>query len=253
MPIFAKPAGGLQLGNRLFLPPRVVKLKLNTPARILFITDLHLRSGHPEMADTTLNACAQLSPQIILLGGDIAEYDEGLGLFLEKLRLRFPGALIYAVPGNNDDPRLEGDRERQRQLYARYGAEYLLNDCRKLELAGRRLEIAGLEDAYSHEPDPRGLFSGEGDVYRILLAHEPLKTNLHPEADLMLCGHTHGGQINVLGITCYLLLRYEGWFQFASLAGQKQIGKTRLIVSRGIGYSKFPVRFGARSELHYIE
>lgn len=253
MPIFAKPAGGLQLGRGLFKPPRVVRLSLGAPARILFITDLHLRHSHPEMADTTLDACAGLEPELILLGGDIAEYDEGLSLFLEKLRARFPHARICAVPGNNDDPRLEGDRDRQRELYARFGADYLLNEMRQVEIGDKKLEIAGLEDAYTHVPDPRGLFSEDENVYRVLLAHEPLESSVDPKADLMLCGHTHGGQINVLGVTCYLLLRYEGFLRFACLAGQKRIGKTRLLVSRGVGYSKFAIRFGARSEVHYIE
>ena len=253
MALFAKPSGWLQTGRGLYKPPAVQHLKIGAPARILFVADLHLRPDHPEMADTVLDVCRDLAPELILLGGDLSEYDEGLTLFLEKLRKVFPDAPVYAVPGNNDDPLLDGDRARQKQLYEHFGAEYLLNEVRRTEINGSPIEIAGLEDAYTHTPDPTGLFSREGGVYRILMAHEPLSSCFCEEADLMLTGHTHGGQINVLGITCYFLIGYEKCFKYKLLAGSKKIGRTFVVVSRGIGYSKYPIRFGARSEVHCIE
>ena len=252
MALFAWPAGGLQVGKGLYREPALVRLSLGAPAKILFIADLHLRPSHPEMVDTTLGACAGLKPDLVLLGGDLAEYDEGLEIALKKISAAFPGARFFAVPGNNDDNRLGSDRDRQKQIYEKYGMAYLLNEVRRIELNGRKIEIAGLEDAYTHEPDPRGLLSDDPESYKILLAHEPLKNCVDPKADLMLSGHTHGGQINVLGMTCYLLY-YEGYFCFANLAGLKKIGKTSLLVTRGIGWSKYPIRFGARSEIHYIE
>ena len=252
MALFVKPAGGLQAGNGLYRMPRLVRLKLNTPVRMLFITDLHLRPSHPEMADKALEACKGLKPELVLLGGDLAEYDEGLEISLKVISAAFPGARFFAVPGNNDDCRLDGDRERQKQLFGQYGMEYLLNEAKRFEMNGRSIEVAGLEDAYSHKPDKSGLLTDDSGSYRILLAHEPLKDCIDPRADLILTGHTHGGQINVLGITCYLI-RYESFFRFEHLAGEKRIGKTLLLVSRGIGWSKYPIRFGARSEIHYIE
>ena len=253
MALFAKPAGALRVGRLLNRPPKIICLRAGAPAKILFLTDLHLRRAHPENADTVLSCCACLKPEIVLLGGDESEYDEGLTLFLQKLTAAFPHAGIFAVPGNNDDALLDGDRARQKEVYASFGIDYLLNEVRRIEMPGGVIELAGLEDAYTHTPDVRGLFSDEADVYRIVLAHEPLKSSVSPRADLMLTGHTHGGQINVLGLTCYALVGYERSFKYACLAGEKRIGKTRLIVSRGFGYSKFPIRLGARSEVHYIE
>ncbi len=252
MALFARPSGGWQTGKGLYKAPKLVRVTLDLPASILFITDLHLRRQHPEMADTVLSACSFLTPDLVLLGGDLAEYDEGLSVVLQKTAAAFPRAHIFAVPGNNDDHRLDRSREKQKHLYESYGINYLLNEARKFEIRNRKIEIVGLEDGYTHQPDPQCLFSGDADSYKILLAHEPLESSLDPNADLMLSGHTHGGQINVLGLTCYLM-RYEAYFRFACLAGQKQIGKTHLLVSRGIGWSKYPIRFGARSEIHYIE
>ena len=247
---FAKPRGGLQIGKGLLRPPKLRHVDAGAPCGILFITDLHLRPGGECMVDYTLNACRDVKPDIVLLGGDMAEYDEGLELFLSRLRERFPASHILAVPGNNDDAVMDGDRDAQMRVYQKYGAHYLLNALYTTQISGRQIEIAGLEDAYKHEPKPDLFTCGEG-AYRILLAHEPIKQNINRDADLLLFGHTHGGQINVLGATCYLL-HYENMFVFEHIADTKRVGKSLLLVSRGIGYSKLPIRLGAAGEIHYI-
>ncbi len=252
MTLFAKPRGGVRFKRGLLKAPKLIRVNANSPAGILFITDLHLRPSHPEMADTVLGVCAGVKPDVVLLGGDLSEYNDGLGIFLQKLRQRFEGVPAFAVPGNNDSQILGGDRGAQRRVYRKYGVDYLLNEKRTLEINGKKVEIAGLEDAYLHKPDPSGLLSADKNSYKIILAHQPLKSSLVPQADLMLCGHTHGGQINVLGLTCYLLIGYERQYKYACLAGQKRVGDTLLLVSRGIGYSKYPLRVGARSEVHFI-
>ena len=232
-------------------PPRLERLLVGAPAPILFISDLHLRPENPGMAKRTAEACAGLKPALILLGGDMAEYDEGLETTLSELRKVFPSTPLCAVPGNNDDGLFEGDRAAQAAVYAAYDAEYLLNAARRFTLAGRAVELAGVDDAYSHTADATGLFSSDPDAYRILLSHEPLRSLLDAGPDLMLCGHTHGGQLNLLGATCYLI-GYERSYGYALLSGRKRFGKTLLLVSRGIGYSKWPLRVGAQSEIHYI-
>ncbi len=247
----ARPAGGVQWGRALYRPPRLVRAQLGAPVPILFISDLHLRPDCPEMAQRALDPARGEQPALILLGGDMSEYDEGLVLSLEALRRVFPNTPAFAVPGNNDDGLFGGDRKAQREVYDRYGVGYLLNDSRSLVLDGRRVEIAGVEDSYTHTPCAEGLFSQREGVYRILLSHAPLSFLLDAGADLMLCGHTHGGQMNVLGFTCYFL-GYESGYRYALLSGRRRFGKTLLLVSRGIGYSKLPVRIGSRSEIHLI-
>ena len=137
-------------------------------------------------------------------------------------------------------------------IYESANARYLLNELWRGEFGGRKVEVLGTEDAYSHEPDS-DLFTEDTGVYRVLLSHEPLKQLVTEKADLMLFGHTHGGQINVLGVTCYLLMKYERRFRFYCLAGTKKVGNSTLLVSRGVGYSKLPIRLGAASEIHYIK
>ena len=256
---FARPSGLIRMGKALFRPPKLVEMRVGAPARILFIADVHLRKDHPEMAERVVSSCTKAAPDLILLGGDLAEYGEGLDVFLRALRGAFPLAPVCAVPGNNDDGILDGDRKAQAGVYAKYGAEYLCNEARRFTFCGRGVTVAGVEDAYTHTPSAEGLFFPEGSSeededkndYRILLSHAPHRFLLDAGADLMLCGHTHGGQINVLGLTCYLL-PYEARFDYALLSGCCRFGRTLLLVSRGVGYSKYPVRVGADSEIHLI-
>lgn len=247
----ARPAGGVQWGRLLYRPPRLVRVQAGAPAPILFISDLHLRPECPEMAQRALDPVRKEKPALLLLGGDMSEYDEGLVLSLKALREAFPDTPAFAVPGNNDDGLFGGDRSAQKEIYDSFEIRYLLNDSETLTLGGRRVEIAGVEDSYSHTPSAEGLFSANEDAYRILLSHAPLSFLLNAGADLMLCGHTHGGQLNALGFTCYFL-GYESGFRYALLSGRRRFGKTLLLVSRGIGYSKLPVRVGSRSEIHLI-
>lgn len=252
---FSKPAGGLYLGDALLKPPFVEKIHLNIPARTLFLSDLHIRRNTWQTAENVIGLMRDLDAELILLGGDYAEYDDGLIRFFEALAEIRPRYGVFAVEGNNDVTRFSGDRDRVRKVIEKSGARLLRDECAVIKAAGGTMEILGARDAYFEKTHPEGLFSREEGVYRILLAHEPLISTLEAadgRADLMLSGHTHGGQVNVLGFTCYELLGYEKDFHYTHLAGLKEIGDTRVLVSRGIGTSKFSVRFGARPQIHLI-
>lgn len=250
---FSKPAGGLYVGKQLLTPPRVSVLSANAPVRIAFASDFHIRKSGLNHAETVLEALKKTNPELLLLGGDYAECDEGAVRFFEALRRALPGIPAFAVFGNNDDARFDQDRSKLSLLMRENGVCPLVNECRKITINGHPLEIAGVDDVYHHKPDARGLFSDREGVYRVLLSHEPLaELTEQASPDLLLAGHTHGGQINVLGVTCYLLIRYENWLSFSHLSGVKRAGNTVFLVSRGIGVSKYPIRFGARPEIHLI-
>lgn len=246
----AKPRGFINYGRNLYIKPDVIRVKADTPKDILFISDIHLRRSHPELLDRLTEAIKDLRPGVILLGGDIAEYAEGFETAIKAIADTLPGIPMFLVPGNNDERACGGDREQQRKLLAKYNCTYLLNECKSI--CG--MEILGTEECWQHEAVTKGLYSGKEGVYRVLLSHYPLRKLLDEadvKPDLMLCGHTHGGQVNVLGASCYFI-GYEGQYRFIHLAGVKRFGKTLCIVSRGIGISKYPLRVGAKPEIYYI-
>ena len=88
---------------------------------------------------------------------------------------------------------------------------------------------------------------------RILLSHYPVLPDERP--DLMLCGHTHGGQFNLLGLTPFAI----GFERLVSrkpharyIAGLHKQGGTQVLVTKGIGASRIPLRVGVRPEICLI-
>ena len=111
----------------------------------------------------------------------------------------------------------------------------------------QRLYLSGVEDLWSRACDPERAFAGlSEDVPRIVLAHNPCTIEQlgGHRCDLMLSGHTHGGQINLPRLG-RVTLGPKGR-QFA--AGFYQHGSSLLYVNKGIGFG-FRVRFGVRPEV----
>ena len=128
---------------------------------------------------------------------------------------------------------------------ARLGVQPLINASARVRSGDVDFWVAGLDDLTQGEPDPAAALDGIPDAaLLILVAHNP-EAWLDPRvqrADLMLAGHTHGGQLRLPLVGAFFtqgthLTRRQpaGWFER---------GSARLFVSRGIGES-FPLRFGA--------
>jgi predicted MPP superfamily phosphohydrolase len=130
------------------------------------------------------------------------------------------------------------------------GLSMLFNTCRAIPIRGRRLLLGGLSWARYYQMDSRpemvsNLFPPrqENDV-RILLAHHPDLFDIAQDADLLLSGHTHGGQI-MFGDIGLGRLRFKYW------SGRYQRGNTTMIVSNGCG-DWFPCRIGAPAEIGLV-
>lgn len=231
--------------------PKVERLALPAPLpRLLvaFAADFHIRDSTPDRYVREVCALVGgLGADLLLLGGDYGESKSAAGrLFGELGRYRFPyGA--YAVAGNND-AECFGDVAGLRALA---GLPVLVNESARLEIGDKVLEIGGVDEMKHGRPDARGLFSKSAD-YRILLSHYPVVPDFGggARADLILSGHTHGGQMNFCGFTSYSLGFERG--KAAHLSGLREYGGVKLLVSTGIGMSKLPLRVGAAPRIHLI-
>ena len=219
--------------------------------RAAFVTDVHLRRTTPDRwLDALIDQIRALRPDILLLGGDYGEgLDQQKRFFAALTRLKTPPYGCFGVCGNNEPP-LYPDLGALRGEMARGGARLLLNEHALVRLPGGTLVVAGVDDGKLGQPRPGlALRRCEGADYRILLTHAPR----WPErrAELILAGHTHGGQFNVCGITPFTF-GFEG-NAYPLIRGRAERDGMTLLVSAGLGYSRLPLRLGVRPELHLLE
>ena len=115
------------------------------------------------------------------------------------------------------------------------------------------LHLAGVDDLWSRECDLDRAFAGLcPSVPRVVLAHNPLTVDQLAErrCDLMLSGHTHGGQIRVPGLgTPMIPSRYGQKYASGLVRGPA----CPVYVCRGIGTTIMPLRLGVRPEVAVIE
>lgn len=218
---------------------------------ILQLSDLHV-----EMSERAMQRIADLlstvTYDLCVLTGDYRDLTFGpfdrmlAGIAELSALIKTP---IYGVLGNHDSilmlPGLE-----------RLGIRILLNESETIERDGQRLHLVGIDDAHFYRADniEKAAARIPHDEFSILLSHTPeiYRQAAHADFNLMLCGHTHGGQICLPGgipITLDSVLpRRLG-------AGPWQHHAMHGYTSVGAGTSIVPVRFNCVPEitLHYLE
>lgn len=224
------------------------------------ISDLHLHAVG-EMHHRIAARVNAIRPDLVLFTGDAIDRRERLADFAALLALFDPRTAKRAILGNWEHW-CGVDLDELSAVYRAAGCRLLINESVVDEAGGRSLAVTGLDDLSGGRPDPRRAFAGTaGADAHLLLAHCPEQRDrladagalitgteppIRPERiTLMLSGHTHGGQVNLLGWTPVLPAgsgRYvRGWF--------RGDGGAPLYVSRGIGTSVLPFRLGAPPEV----
>lgn len=251
--------GGSFFADTLWYEPRalaVERLQMTFGAagrglRLVQISDLHLKqysAFHKKIAATI----DSLQPDVILLTGDYLEEQRNIRGVLDFLKaLRAPLG-IYAVQGNWEYwSRLEG--ENLRRHFAGAGVRLLINERADLDIVGRSVSILGLDYPSSAAQLKKLQAELAPDRFNIMLSHVPAFAHeiLHDGVNLILCGHTHGGQIRLPYFPPLYLPLYTGRF----VAGRYEVGPhhTPLYVNRGLGTSVLPMRFLCKPEITLIE
>jgi uncharacterized protein len=236
------------------LPPALEGL------RIALLTDIHAAARTPaglvrRAVDLTLDA----RPDMIAITGDLAENEAALEETLEELaRLRAPLG-VYVVPGNHDYRDVGIDRwhdavSRRRPLID------LTNRTRIVRVGGEDngrdvalLCVAGVDDLSQGVPRLELPRRTDRD-FTVLLAHQPDQAErarrVVDRVDLVLSGHTHGGQVRLPGFGAIVNSAdspdlYE--------AGVRRRPWTQVYTSTGIGTTHLPIRFLNRPEIAILE
>ena len=249
----------------------------SAPLRVLQISDLHMTADQRSKQEWVAGLAA-LEPDLVLNTGDnLAGYDAVPGTLkaMDPL-MDLPGAFVlasndyYAPRAKNplkyfwpDHRRVHGSGLPWRDLrdgMRDRGWLDLTNAAGHLTVGGRRIALAGVDDSHLKR-DRYEAIAGPADPdahVRIGLAHSPEPRVLDRFAadgyDLLLCGHTHGGQLRVpfygaLVTNCGIDRARVRWLhRWAEPTAAHPTG-TWLHVSAGLGTSPYaPVRFACPPE-----
>jgi predicted MPP superfamily phosphohydrolase len=225
--------------------------------KVAFLTDLHIRSIDVR-ENKILEILNEEKPDLILLSGDYISFKgpyEPVMSFFYQLKAPYG---VYAVLGNTEYSNQNGScvlchNEKSKSLRERQNPVFLRNSFSVLEINHKKINIAGVDDPVEKKSDLKMALKGMNPRHStILLAHSP---EIFEEAatyamDLLLCGHTHGGQIFITKYLRYVL-PLDPVLDF--LEGFFQEGKTLMYVSRGIGTSYVPFRLGVKPEITFFE
>lgn len=236
------------------LPEDVGQLK------IVYVSDIHqgayFSQGRVRSLVTRINS---LNPDIILLGGDYANTSEEAIAFFQSAPSFHARYLTAAVVGNHDRTAPENNLEALQQAMYDAGIVPLVNSVNRLKIGTDYIYLAGIDDVDNGWPDLEGVAAQvDRNDYVIFLSHSPAILGKALDArdrdgdkgwfDLALCGHTHGGQVTLLGQPILESARTSGRYW----RGWYEANRAYMLVSNGVGTSGLPIRLFAQPQIHLI-
>ncbi len=222
--------------------------KLGKTIRALQLSDVHLGSRSPRFLNRVVSASNALNPDVVFITGDLVD-----GSQMTRSDLAALGTLnapAYFVIGNHERY-VDCDEicEKLRDL----GIHVLRDDSALARIGDVELCVTGIDDAEepgqveSVLPTLEPIWESASNPYSILLYHRPdgLEAAADKHFDLMLCGHTHNGQLAPFNA---LVKR-----RFPRIKGLYHHQQTTLYVSVGSGTWGPPMRLGSVNELTVLE
>jgi predicted MPP superfamily phosphohydrolase len=233
------------------------------PAAAGSLTILHISDTHMLVGDRRKAAFLASLPQpdVCVVTGDILGEPGAVDVSVDALRSARGRLASYFVMGSNDYYRKRrkhraGRRGRSDELRARLEADgwiYLANRKTSLSHDGVGVEVVGLDDPHIERHDLRVAPRRNPESLGLAVVHSPDPV---PELaalgyDLILCGHTHGGQVRMPFVGALVT---NSTIPARLCMGLSRFGRSYLHVSPGLGTSKYaPFRFLCRPEATMLE
>lgn len=240
--------------ERIFVSVKTFHLSSRTkeakPLKILQISDLHLQSiSYP--VRSIAEKVSRLSPDLILLTGDAIDKADNIYLVEDFLKLLNDSIPKAAIPGNWEYWS-RTDLKELENIYRHHNCQLLINETIQFIIGEKTVAVTGVDDFVGGNADiSLALEDFKPSDLHIVLNHCPeysaeifTRKEQDIKIDLILSGHTHGGQVSLFGWTPYLPPGSGGYAH-----GWYGLNGERMYVSRGVGTSLLPLRFGARAEI----
>jgi predicted MPP superfamily phosphohydrolase len=220
-----------------------------TPLRIAHLTDLHVGRVTPYLVQREAVSLTNAQrPDLVVITGDFVCHSQ---LYLDQLSeiMRSFSAPVVAVLGNHD---YWAGAEEVTLALQRAGVEVLRNRNTCITLRHQKLQLVGLDDAYTGH-------ARREDAIRGLRPHVPTLglSHIAEEADglwrhgvpLVLAGHTHGGQVTLARLHELAMGKLAGHKYVHGLYGNRGAGHQGAVyVGAGIGAAVIPIRLGERGK-----
>lgn len=217
--------------------------------RLVFFSDLHIGEAMtPDYIARAVKLIQDQQPDLILCGGDFIDhravyaYDPRVMASLRSLHAPLG---VYYVLGNHE---YRDDLEANIRWVSEVGGT-LLRDSIAFPGNGP-LTLIGRDDHVNGNRKPFEVIANEADPLRgpvVLMEHTPASIDSIGDSpvDLILCGHTHGGQI------------WPGqlmvWWRYGMVSGTRPVGEREVCISSGIGSAGATYRIGTRSEIRVYD
>lgn len=204
---------------------------------LFFISDIHRR----RISDSIIEE-VKGKVDVVIIGGDLLEKGVPLDRVEENiLKLKTLGPVLF-VWGNND---YEMDAQVLDAMLHNLDVKVLANRSILFQSdAGDPLYVIGLDELSLERDHLETAMEGiEPNSFKILVCHNPeISRKIEPQygINLLLSGHTHGGQIRFFGF---------GPYEKGRIKREKEL---TILISNGYGTTGVPLRLGAKSEIHYI-
>ena len=217
--------------------------------RLVFFSDLHIGEAMtPDYIARAVKLIQDQQPDLILCGGDFIDhravyaYDPRVMASLRSLHAPLG---VYYVLGNHE---YRDDLEANIRWVSEVGGT-LLRDSIAFPGNGP-LTLIGRDDWVNGNRKPFEVIANEADPLRgpvVLMEHTPASIDSIGDSpvDLILCGHTHGGQI------------WPGqlmvWWRYGMVSGTRPVGEREVCISSGVGSAGATYRVGTRSEIRVYD